>query len=596
MYQSTPELLQALNRPVQTHSLRGRCDGVSFTGKDVLADTFRVSNRMSEATSVKLGGVYIGQLQLTFSNRFASERGSWFGKKITAEVGIKTTEGVEWIPVGVYTVNDATWTQEGLQIIAYDNMSKFDKTISMDQSSGSAYSFFNFACATCKVEFGMTESEVRKLPNGGELFGMYPLDSVKTWRDMISWLAQALCSFATIDREGKLVIKPFPITSEAIATVNTNHRYSGASFSDYETYYTSISIVDIATSETKRYGYIEGLEMPLGSNPFLQYGMQSVKDGMLNSILSRIRKFRFTPFGTSTLLNPLYDLGDVIKFEGGIAQNSLGVVMSYSMDLNTVVINGFGENPALLNAMSDAEKEASGASSTANRKSVVYYTHVNVDDINIGANEKEVANIHYLTTETTTVNLWSEFKLNVALTSDKAVLTFRYYADGELIDYSPVHTISEDGFHVVNLLYYLLDVEGNRDHIWRVTLEMSGGTATILAGDEHTLLSGQGLVDDPSFDNVISFSEVVSIPYKGNFGINAAEGEIGVSVEKTNVFAFEEDHRIIYGSGTSLYFVNAHDELAVISKQNAYELITEDRQSVLVTEEGGTLTTEGDFV
>ena len=520
MYNVSQAFITATNKPIQRHTIRGYVGNTPFTAQDVVSKSFKITNQLCENSKVALGGVYTAKLTLTFDTAFANAtvtRGGWLGVVITPEIGITLAdETVEFVPAPSkeYIVNEAKWTEQGLSITAYDNLSKFDKSLNYNQSTGKAFDFLTYACNECGVVLGMTEQECEALTNGSYVFGLYPDDSVKTYRDLIAWLAQACACFALIGRDGKLYLKSLPAPSE-VDTINTGKRFTGASFSDFETFYTGISVVNIDSNTTSYYNVTpdNGLTMNLGSNPFLQYGTDEVKAQVRTAILNKLATFRATPFSATMLTNPAYDLGDCLKFVGGIADDNFCVIMQYALDIDKLSVLGFGENPALMSAQSKTDKDISGLKGQNKENKITYYTYSNVGDISIEDDPEQVCNIRFATVEQTTVTLWQEYKLDVTLddANTPAQITAHYYIDGIEETYTPVDTIGEDGEHILGLQYYIQNVDGGTAHTFTVTLEVAGGAADIAAGDIHVCLSGQGLVGSDSFTGIIEASDTIPL-------------------------------------------------------------------------------------
>lgn len=518
MYDVSQAFITATNKPIQRHTLRGYVNATPFTAADVLSKSFKITNQLCDNAKLALGGVYTAKLNITFDTTFANNtitRGGWLGVVITPEIGITLAdETIEYVPAPSkeYIVNEAKWTEQGLSITAYDNMQKFDKTLSYNQSTGKAFDFLTYACNVCGVALGMTQAECEALTNGNYVFGLYPDEAVKTYRDLISWLAQACACFAYIGRDGKLYFKSLP-APVAVDTINTGKRFTGASFSDFETYYTGISVVNIDSNTTSYYNVTpdNGLTMNLGSNPFLQYGTDEVKAETRTAILNKLSAFRATPFSAAMLANPAYDLGDCIKFVGGIASDNYCVIMQYALDIDKLSVLGFGENPALMSAQSKTDKDISGLKGQNKENKITYYTYSNVGAIDIEDDPEQVCNIRFATVEQTTVTLWQEYKLNIELEDPDvpATITAHYYIDGVEENYTPIETIGEDGSHILGLQYYIQNVDGGTAHTFTVTLEAAGCAAEIAAGDLHVCLSGQGLVGSDSFTGVIAASDTI---------------------------------------------------------------------------------------
>lgn len=594
MLNISPEARAQLDGPVQTYALRGACGGREFSGDhDVLQGTFRIMNQICEATEVSLGGVYVGQLNLIFSDRFARTRGGWMDQPITAEIGIKVEGDYRWVaaPGGEYYIKDATWTQDGLQITAYDSMCKFDEPITLSTSSGEAYDFLMLACRSCKVTLGMSRAEVRALPNGSETLGLYPTDSVQTWRDMLSWLAQALCSFATIDRQGRLVLRQFPTVDASKMAIDTSRRFMGASFSDFDTYYTKITVEDIEDNEVVGYSVGSGgLTMNLGANPFLQYGLDETVKTVRRRVIDGLAGFKFAPFSITKLLDPSIDLGDCLEFPGGIGRGCVGMVMAYTMDLTTISLQGFGDNPALATVTSDADKATAAASSTAKSKDIVYITSMNVSDITVGTTEQDIVSMRFYTTEDATVTMWAE--IDSLITNSPKSVEFAYYVDGEKLLYMPKDSVGSDGWHIFTLNYYLLGVEPGELHQFTITAKTDSGTMTINTGDLHFLMSGQGLAAEDSFGGTIEVDDSVTISLGGDLRFNFRDVVEAIRVDTPIGPTLTDTANIQLGGDLVL---DIRENVEIISKMDVYEMITEDGANLL-TEEGGLLLTEGDIV
>ena len=82
-----------------------------------------------------------------------------------------------------------------------------------------------------------------------------------------------------------------------VDTIDSKHRFTGASFSDFETRYTGLSCVNIGDKTTSYYGMEvdDALTYNLGSNPFLQYGVDDAKEEMRRAILHSLQNICYVP-------------------------------------------------------------------------------------------------------------------------------------------------------------------------------------------------------------------------------------------------------------------------------------------------------------
>ena len=511
MYPTTNDYQTAIVKNARAHRLTGTVAGQTFTGSNVIEGSFVVRNQICPATAIELGGVYIGELDLTFTGAFATSlgiRGSWRGVQIRASVGVEIDEDTfEDVPVGVYTVESATWVDKGLQIVAYDNMGKFDTALPMTQTSGKLYDFLLYTCEQCGVTLGMTKAQVEALPNGTEILGVYPGSAMQTFRDMLSQLATMACSFATMTRDGKLVLRQLPDADAEASEIKANMRYSTA-FCDYESFYSGLEVEnmrdDLDGASNRYYNdNVGGLMLSIGPNPFLQYGTEEVVTRMRQAIIDALEGFRATPFDATILPNPAYDLGDMIEFTGGIGQGSLGVVMSLVYTVNKTVLEGYGENPTAAGVTSMIQKEVE-AQARSKADEIVIHTYTNVDDYELDNHSREpVVGIDFATVKPCIVTMQHEINLDLDVLDDTATVTAYYYLNDELQSYQPVGTFSEDGKHIIPLMYFLNTLVGGQAYEWRVELQIDGGSGTIDRGDVHAWLQGQGLVALDEFAGTI---------------------------------------------------------------------------------------------
>lgn len=514
MYSVSQAYLDAMKSEEQEHILYGTIGSYSFDRSNILRGSFSITNQCSDNTEVKIGQVYIGELKATFVN-VSVPRSSWRGLEITVYFGLKVAGGTfEEVPLGVYTVQEANWTASGIEVTAYDHMAKFDKMYKNLTTVGHAYPLINLACYYAGVTFGMTEAEVEALPNGDIDITAYPQNDMETWRDSVAWIAQMLGCFATMDRQGQLVLRQYG--GEPVDTIDSSHRFTGASFSDYETKYTALTITEMATGEVKSYKLDtdDGLTYDLGSNPYLQYGTDTQKDERRNAILTAISAIDYVPFKVTAIGNPAYDLGDVLVFSEGLADGTKeSCITKYVFTYNdSYEMQGVGKDPALATAKSKIDKALSGVLSEVSAGDYTVYAYTNADAINAGEDEwVDIANYKFATKNPKScLQEWTEVKMTVTPTgTDPVTVYFKYLLDGQEESYQPQEAFSEAGVHTYNLLYYIEGIEATTEYRWRVLMKVVNGSATIAVEDVHSTIAGQGLagtVGDSSTEILIQES------------------------------------------------------------------------------------------
>lgn len=507
MYQVSEEYLKQTKRKVQTFRLAGTVNKIAFTNHDILSGSFTITNQCSEQNDVKIGSVYIGELKCTFKPDLQVP--DWTNAQIIVSEGL-LIDGTAWedVPLGVYTVSEANDTEYGVDITAYDNMARFNRSCSVDITIGTPYELLTLACTTCKAELGMTQAEVDALPNGTESLSLYTENDIETWQDFVFWVAQATGTIATMDREGKLVLRSY--TQNVVDTLTNHNRFTGSKFSKFETRYSGLSCVNMADDTTSYYGSDPDnyLTYNLGSNPFLQYGVDSYKEQIRRAVLTALLQIEYVPFETSCLCGAMYDLGDIIRCTDGIAPGKLGCVMMYDYTFNGgYKITGFGSDPALATAKSKTDKNLEGLRNNVSTNEILFFNYENASAIQIGDGEsKAIIDIRFTSSVSIGVLFQAEILLEATATEADVIGTIEYTLnEATIIGYTPTETW-KNGKHILSLMYMLM-IEENSINRWLVKLNITGGSIAIAQGAVRAVIYGQGLVGTVEWDGFITLEE-----------------------------------------------------------------------------------------
>nr|DAQ23462.1 MAG TPA: protein of unknown function (DUF5047) [Caudoviricetes sp.] len=509
MYQVSEAYLKQTKRKVQTFRLVGTVNRVEFTNHDILSGSFTITNQCSEQNDVKIGSIYIGELKCTFKPELPVP--DWTNAQIVASEGL-LIGGTAWedVPLGVYTVSEANDTEYGVDITAYDNMARFNRSCTVDITIGTPYELLTLACTTCEVELGMTQADVDALPNGTESLSLYTENDIETWQDFVFWVAQATGTIATMDREGKLVLRSY--TQNVVDTLTNHNRFTGSKFSKFETRYSGLSCVNMSDDTTSYYGSDPDnyLTYNLGSNPFLQYGVDSYKEQIRRAVLTALLQIDYVPFETSCLCGAMYDLGDIIRCTDGIAPGKLGCVMMYDYTFNGgYKITGFGSDPALASAKSKTDKNLEGLRNSVSSKDMLFFAYENASAVQINDGEtKTVIDIRFTSSVSIGVLFQAEILLD-AIATDEVIGTVEYTLNEvTLVGYNPKETW-RSGKHILSLMY-MLSIAENTLNRWTVTLNAAGGSFAIPQGAIRAVIYGQGLVATAEWDGFINIEDSIT--------------------------------------------------------------------------------------
>ena len=602
-------------------------DGVSFDENDIIASSLKYTQQCVGGAEINLGGVFLGQLWLTFTKPFADNitRGTWKGKEIDLSIGLEIDpeeETIEYVPIGKFYVEEANHVEAGVEIVAYDSMRKFDKNINTQSTAGSFYSLVTFACNRCGVTLGMTEEEIEALPNGDEVFSEYPENDIKTFRDFISWLAVTMGGFATINREGNLEFRGW--NDEPVISMGINDRYAKGSWSDFHTYYTGISVTNIAEETTSYYHVLhdDGLTMNVGANPFLQYGLEQTKERQRNNILNALENFDYVPFKVSAFADPFFDLGDIITFTDGLAgTTSKCCVMRIDFSFSKgITMQGFGKNPALFGAQSKTDKNIAGLMSKNQENFLSFVTYTNSEAISLnykdsdGLQSSPIATLYVSPIKDTNIDVNTRVIYEDIFTAGnseayvKSIKAIRYELDGDLIARIPYEDVpfpivssrllGQDRNNTIEDYQAILNVKAGDRKTLIVYLEYEvEGTATdqqaqllIGQGGINITLRGQGLSTEEAWDGFIRLSDEYPYTQIGGIGIEDLEDSVEVTLQ--DIISIDLDDEFDETQIVGLSIEDMEESISITLVRPTFNVVDESGEFNIITEDGYNIITE----
>lgn len=512
----------------------------TFGNKDIVKGSGYISRQCSGSSEIELGSVYAAELGISLFSDI--DRYSLEDASITLSFHLKVgDETYEEVPMGIFYIAEANRKIKTLELKAYDAMLNLDKNFDKGLSSAFPYDFLSLLSKACHVELAQTKEEIEALTNGTELLGIYQENDIETWRDFLYYLAQALGCFSTIDREGKLRLIPYGIADNK--TVDSRHRFS-STFSGFVTRYTAVSSTNKKTDIAEYYSVKpdDGLTMNLGVNPLLQFGLEEKRKRIINNILSAVTVVNYVPFDSDTIGDPALDLGDVIKFTGGHAdETKRSAITSIETKINgKQKIKCVGKNPRLAGAKSKNDKNIAGLQSSMNENKLSIYTYVNALKINAGAEKTSIINIEFASGDETNAEFHAEVILDVRSnavsrradaettieigeeskvisipvnwTDDgKTILKAYYVLDGKEVEQFHPSETWFSGKHLLNLYYPIIEMKANELHTFEVMIELTDGTATIEPQNAMATISGQGLGAQERWDGRITVDEEIRL-------------------------------------------------------------------------------------
>lgn len=599
MYALSTEAKESL----QTYTLSGTIGELTFDDENVLKGSLRIANKCADSSTFSLGGVYIGTFQCSFMG-LNVDRNDWKNLPITLEV---TINDAETFPIGTWFVDKAEHTKGIVKIKAYDAMLKFNKKVSVDVGAfGTMYEWLMLACEQCNVTLGMTESQVEALPNGNMTFYLEEMGDIEEWRDVLFWLSNKVVGFATINRDGELILVKYHNTVDD--TLEYDVRFNTSSYGDEVITYTGVSVYVVADQRVYYYHNDpdDGYTLKLGHDPFMQV-TKAQRETYIENILANIDSIEYNSCDVTIPFGAQYDLGDVLKFPNGQGSSTdKFCIMSYSWTYyGGYRIKSISGQKA---SMSKTDKNVQGLLESVNSNEFTSYESRNVSEITIGNNESERLLMARIASNNSTkaqihieINLESVANTPVAEFEDFADIwdaisntavkgEITYFINSEEVSYYPAESYI-DGKHVLHLMY-ILPLEANNVIIFEVYMRSIGGTITIGQGDVWFYASGAGLVGDGKWDGTLNIIDEVEGWTITNMTFASASDSVTAETQ-TPVNGGNLSDTASGWTIPAITFESAEDSMYIEMHTDVFRRITEDG-NVRVTENDDVRYIEGD--
>jgi hypothetical protein len=400
-------------------------------------------------------------------------------------------------------------------------MSKMDAVAKSQFTDMTPYEIMESCCENTGVELGNTEEEFENFINGTDYVSEYVTDgeSTQSYSAILQAVSQMMGGYVTIDND-KLYFRQYKMDADRV--YGDDDRFS-LEMADYESWYSGMTYTKIRDNKVEVLGDTEGLVYNMGTNTFMQYGLDEALLVKYQAIFDSITTYVFTPFTATLTIDPSLRVGDIVSFTGnGVVSGKVAPVTSITYKSSgTMEIKCGGENPKLKDKSGNISETTQYLLNSANENKIVYYNFENQEELICGDNEEiELFNISFVTSSATQLILQGEILLDVetseitdgdTYTVGDAVARVRYvYDDNEIEGFYPTETY-QDGKHILNLFYPLIPDKNVESHRFIGYLSMSGGNASIEEYNSKNMIYGQGLyASSKPWDGTITIEESIS--------------------------------------------------------------------------------------
>ncbi len=252
------------------------------------------------------------------------------GKEFEFKLGATVDDTIEWIPMGVYTIDEASKDRNLLTFTAYDNIgAKLSGTYTSTITTYPAESrqFLTDISTQTGVVFdtsSLTETiDIDRIitidDQSGEKVYETPFDGF-TMQQVVGYIAMLHSRFALCDRSGNIVFKWY---ADNTYTVNANRYYDDLAKTE-----TQCAITGIICKTEK--GQIKS-----GDDANLTLTNPIMTKEWLDNVLTHVADLAFYPVSFTCMGDPRIDVGDIIK-----VVDSTGTKIDVPVMLHSLTFDG----------------------------------------------------------------------------------------------------------------------------------------------------------------------------------------------------------------------------------------------------------------
>lgn len=564
MYPVSDAFLQAVQENTRkyywTGSITTKTGAVhEFGYQDIVKGSGYISRQCCGSTEIELGTVYAAEMGITLFSQI--DRYTLEDAKVELFYHLRLNDGTyEKLLMGIFEVSEANRHIKTLELKAYDYMLRFEKNFNGFETIGIAYDFLVLCSKACGVELAQTKEQIAAFPNADITLSIYSENDIETYRDVLYYTAQVLGCFCCINRLGELELRK--CTASPVLQIGSRHRFS-SSFSDFITRYTAVSSTNLRTQIAEYYALEtdDGLTMNLGVNPLLQFGLDETRKQLCENILQDLSAVSYVPFDSDTIGNPALDVGDILTFSGGQAdetKHACITAIQYKIG-GKQSLKCVGKNPRLAQAKSKNDKNISGLLNQIEAGKIGIHTFTNASSFSVSDTAVKIISIEFAASEETHVQFFGEVVIDVLAeqtertAAAKGTITIpgsaqtgtgsgtvvlagmidtesteiavelpviwqedgkaeTYVAfelnDEEILTFHPQESW-HSGKHTLALYYPIEQIIADYTNTFNVYLRLTKGIGNIGTGDCIASISGQSMAAAAAWDGKINIEETV---------------------------------------------------------------------------------------
>lgn len=288
-----------------------------LTDKDLVLGSLSFTEATQPGEEFTTGGTVASDISFTILNKPEYEDIKFIEATVFVNIGLQTYEGIdahflqpsqpskmkgfdekwEYVPLGIFHIDDVNRQRNTIEIKAIDNMINLDKPYSLSKLSYPAtlYQIYVNICNVADIPVGTTN-----FPNKDYVVKIRPDDEL-TLRDVLGYVAELAGCFAKCNRNGVLELKWYEQTDIILGPEN---RFNFKLSDDVIQIKGVMATIDGTT-------YLAGSDeyaIDLSENPLLQGDYETVLPNIFNNIKDTV----FTPYTSDWQGNPAIQAGDIL--------------------------------------------------------------------------------------------------------------------------------------------------------------------------------------------------------------------------------------------------------------------------------------------
>ena len=486
MYNISSEALAALQsdapQGISIH-VNGTGGELDLTESDFVGE-ITITRRCVTGEKIEIGSAIASEVKATLQNYDGRFDGFVFeGAELFIRFSVPVGSGIEYIPIGYYTIDEPPRKLSTISITALDRMARFNRPYDTATTyPASLYQILSDACSKCGVLLATTSGS---LTNATYSPPKRPESDGLTYRQVVEWVAELAGTCAWIDWEGKLRLTWYADTTTRISP---SDRFT----SDMQENDITITGAQIVANDETGTVYQSGNDayaLNIEGNLLAQDNLQNLCD----ALHAKIGGFAYRPYTCTTMGYPhLWPL-DKIIYEDKDGVEHVSIITDHTLKLNGAsAITAKGET-------AQRNGYATSAPLTSKERAILERMKAQT---NRKLSTMQQAALELNETMANSMGLYSTTTVNpdmsvTAYWHDKPTLEESQYiytknaggyawTDSGWNDGEPVwqYGVTKDGIAILNVL-----------HVYKLTadyLDVRGLTVTNASGTETLKISPQG--------------------------------------------------------------------------------------------------------